>query len=58
MIELTDYKMVKAVCGCLNVKIHIRWDGELNALPQFHTDSLDFEESQDEFFQQVIFKSH
>lgn len=46
--------MVKAVCGCLNVKIHIK--GELITLPQFHTDNLEITESQDEFFQQVSFK--
>ena len=48
---LADCKMVRAVCGCLNVKIHIR--GELINSPQFHSDDLEFEESQDEFFQQV-----
>lgn len=52
-LMLADCKMVKAVCGCLNVKIHIKDQGELNTLPQFHTDSLEVEESRDEFFQQV-----
>ncbi|XP_057371720.1 uncharacterized protein LOC130692593 isoform X1 [Daphnia carinata] len=48
----TQYcKMVKAVCGCLNVKINIK--GELANSPIFHTDDLQFEESQDEFFQQA-----
>jgi hypothetical protein len=43
--------MVKASCGCLNVRIHIR--GELNNSLLFPTDDLKFEESQDVFFQQV-----
>ncbi|KAK4019687.1 hypothetical protein OUZ56_001700 [Daphnia magna] len=51
MLLLPDYKMVRAVCGCLNVKIHIK--GELANSPIFHTDDLQFEESQDEFFQQA-----
>lgn len=44
--------MVKAVCGCLNVKIHIK--GDLATAPEFPSDSLGFTESQDLFFQQVM----
>ena len=43
--------MVKAVCGCLNVKIHIK--GDLATSPEFPSDGIGFTESQDLFFQQA-----
>jgi len=42
--------MVRAYCGCLNVRINMR--GDLSA-DQFSADSLELQESQDNFFQQA-----
>lgn len=45
--------MVRALCRCLNVKLHIR--GELSTSLNFSSNELELNESQDVFFQQVLF---
>ena len=43
--------MGKAYCGCLNVKINIK--GDLSTSVVFPADSLELQEAQENFFQQV-----
>jgi hypothetical protein len=50
-LVFTDYKMITASCGCLNVTIHIKGDN-LVELPRLSAD-LELVETHDEFFQQV-----
>ena len=51
-LVFTDYKMITASCGCLNVTIHIKGDKLVELLRL--SDDLEPVESYDEFFQQVI----
>ena len=43
--------MGRAYCGCLNVRINTK--GDLSTSVMFSADSLELQESQDSFFQQV-----
>jgi hypothetical protein len=52
-LVFTDYKMITASCGCLNVTIHIKGDKLVELLRL--SDDLEPVESYDEFFQQVKF---
>lgn len=42
---------MRAFCGCLNVRLHIR--GDLAISLPFSADELELTESQDVFFQEV-----